>query len=531
MRDPPSYSGECTTKMEVGNSVVGYRQERRKFPKLLFLHKSKCSPVIISFSLSPIPFLYSRRAHFQLLTLFSISKSKIITESTTLHNTIATLFATKPNLYFSFSLLCPNTSMSELSLSSNSNKKNDLSCNNLLSVFFHLCFSIFSHPLYFSYFIFFSPYLLKLLSFLSPLFITTALLLVALLTFTPNLVLEKGISTSSSDLSDSESKLGFLLSILQTFLAWFLSESDEEDKEVGLLDELEAYLVMFQASICEVIETKSLEDNPSEGAEAAESEFSSEEEEKEDFFPVEEPSFNFDENPVEKVDKEPLVQVKSLESLFQENAELEDVSCQKENKEANKVEESKENYWPLRSGSKVMGNRDIYASKVSRNSDGEHALGEAIKVKSQRLEANLGSPQRNWEYNGIKGMGNNEAISSNLGSFGSMRVEKEWRRTLACKLFEERHNASEGMDMLWETYEAESNKGNTKKGKKGEVESTEEEEDEEEEMEGKLCCLQALKFSTGKMNLGMGRPSNLLKLSKAFKGIGWLHRHGRKSNH
>ena len=113
---------------------------------------------------------------------------------------------------------------------------------------------------------------------------------------------------------------------------------------------------------------------------------------------------------------------------------------------------------------------------------------------------------------------------------------------MACKLFEERHNAdgSEGMDMLWETYETESNnkvlkKSNTKKGKKkGEVENSEEDEEEEEEdMEAKLCCLQALKFSTGKMNLGMGRP-NLLKFSKALKGIGWLHnvgKNGRKSNH
>uniref|UniRef100_A0A803LNL5 Uncharacterized protein n=1 Tax=Chenopodium quinoa TaxID=63459 RepID=A0A803LNL5_CHEQI len=54
-----------------------------------------------------------------------------------------------------------------------------------------------------------------------------------------------------------------------------------------------------------------------------------------------------------------------------------------------------------------------------------------------------------------------------MGSFGSMRKEKEWRRTLACKIFEERHNGSnnqaainggggeEGMDLLWETYETE----------------------------------------------------------------------------
>ncbi|XP_027351254.1 uncharacterized protein LOC113862362 [Abrus precatorius] len=433
--------------------------------------------------------------------------------------------------------------MTELSFSSTSDKKNEFS-GNLFSMFFHFCFSVFSHPLYFSYFIFFSPYLLKLLSFLSPLFITTTLLLVALLTFTPNnLVQEK--CGSSSELSDS--KWGILLSVSQSFLAWLHSKADEIDEEMGFLGEVEAYLVMFQASIFEVFEPKSGEDS-SGSFEAVDAECSGEVRE-EDFCPVEKTCVNLDENPVEEVDEveaiKPIAEVKSLESLFQENEVLEDnqdMSFQKEDKEVkplidefNKVEESKDK-WPLRSGSKMMGNRDTYTSKVNSNSsDGEFPFASTGRVKSlsQRLEANLGSPESNWVYSG-KGTGNN------LGSFGSMRVEKEWRRTLACKLFEERHNAdgSEGMDMLWETYEAESNKvlqkSNTKKGKKSEVEySEDEEEEEEEDMEGKLCCLQALKFSTGKMNLGMGRP-NLLKFSKALKGIGWLHhvgKHGRKSSH
>ncbi|KAJ0112364.1 hypothetical protein Patl1_01555 [Pistacia atlantica] len=123
-----------------------------------------------------------------------------------------------------------------------------------------------------------------------------------------------------------------------------------------------------------------------------------------------------------------------------------------------------------------------------------------------------------------------------------MRKEKEWRRTLACKLFEERHNVdgSEGMDSLWETYETDSNKLQTrnksKKGKKGGSKHYGDNDDEEEEDEiddGQLCCLQALKFSAGKMNLGMGRP-NLVKFSKALKGIGWLHnvtKHGKKIYH
>ncbi|KAK7395429.1 hypothetical protein VNO78_15987 [Psophocarpus tetragonolobus] len=513
--------------------------------------------------------------------------------------------------------------MTELSFSTTSTKKNELS-SNLFSIFFHFCFSIFSHPLYFSYFIFFSPYLLRVLSFLSPLFITTTLLLVALLTFTPNNLVQEKCGSEPS-----ESKWGVLLSVLQSFLAWLHSKADEIDDEMGFLGEVEAYLVMFQASIFEVFEPKSAEDC-SEGFEAVDAMCIVER--REDTSPVEEPKpcvnldenlipshdepifkslsevstfsvqkcleedclekkilvdeslssqpkfesmleeipifsarqsfeqdcllwkvpvnqINMDENPVEKVDKVeatmPNVEVKSLESLFQENQELEDLSCQKEHKEVkplidglNKAEESKEK-WSLRSGSKVISNRDIYSNKVSTNSDGEIAFAASGRVKSlsQRLEANIGSPENNWVYSG-KGIGNNQALGSNLGSFGSMRMEKEWRRTLACKLFEERHNAdgSEGMDMLWETYETESNKvlkkSSTKKGKKNEVENSEDEEEEEEDMEGKLCCLQALKFSTGKMNLGMGRP-NLLKFSKALKGIGWLHhvgKHGKKSN-
>lgn len=428
--------------------------------------------------------------------------------------------------------------MTELSFSNTSNKKNEFSIH-FFSNFFNFCFSIFSHPLYFSYFLFFSPYLFKLLSFLSPLFITTTLLFVALLsTFIPNLVLQDKPSSS-------ESKWGFLLSVFQTFISWLLSKADDhKDEEIGYLDELEAYLVMFQASIFEAFEPKSVEDC-SERFEEPHAECSVEE--REVFGPVEQANIvDSVEKPDQKVDnleatKPIIAEVKSLESLFQENSVLEEMSCQKEEKEvkqvdpeSNKVEESKEK-WPLRSGSKVMSYRDKYENKVRSNSDVEYAA--TMKVKSQRLEANyLGSPESNWEYSA-----NNQALCSNLGNFGSMRVEKEWRRTLACKLFEERHNAdgSEGMDMLWETYETESNKvlkkSNTKKGKnKGEViEYSEDEEEEEDEMEGKLCCLQALKFSTGKMNLGMGRP-NLLKFSKALKGLGWLHhvgRHGKKGNH
>ncbi|GJY62754.1 hypothetical protein Tco_0464214 [Tanacetum coccineum] len=49
-----------------------------------------------------------------------------------------------------------------------------------------------------------------------------------------------------------------------------------------------------------------------------------------------------------------------------------------------------------------------------------------------------------------------DSCNSSFGSYGSMRKEKEWKRTLACKLFEERRSlegGGEGMDSLWEAYE------------------------------------------------------------------------------
>ncbi|KAL8225020.1 hypothetical protein R6Q57_017577 [Mikania cordata] len=144
--------------------------------------------------------------------------------------------------------------------------------------------------------------------------------------------------------------------------------------------------------------------------------------------------------------------------------------------------------------------------------------------------------------------------SSSFGSYGSMRKEKEWKRTLACKLFEERNNSSggeEGMDSLWEAYEEDNASRKSKnrkqsminekktmnKNKKSSefkyVDELEDEDDDEDEFmnNGQLCCLKALKLSTGKMNLGMGKP-NLVKISKALKGFGWIHhvgsKHGKK---
>ncbi|KAI3678691.1 hypothetical protein L6452_37993 [Arctium lappa] len=140
---------------------------------------------------------------------------------------------------------------------------------------------------------------------------------------------------------------------------------------------------------------------------------------------------------------------------------------------------------------------------------------------------------------------------SSFGSYGSMRKEKEWKRTLACKLFEERRNSEggeEGMDSLWEAYETDHSSITKSKNKKVDAmvkhkktltknkiefkyfDDLDEEDDDDEFMmsNGQLCCLKALKLSAGKMNLGMGKP-NLVKISKALKGFGWLHHVGTKN--
>ncbi|CAK9140920.1 unnamed protein product [Ilex paraguariensis] len=199
--------------------------------------------------------------------------------------------------------------------------------------------------------------------------------------------------------------------------------------------------------------------------------------------------------------------------------------------ESNKVVEEHKKGSLLRSGSEAIGSKisDITV-KSADNGDGRECTFKETG-HSQRNGANVNGGEYNSKVESSRISG------YNLGSYESMRKEREWKRTLACKLFEERHNVDgdEGMDSLWETYETDSSKANPKsntKKKKKKKRETEyyEDDDEEEETDGQLCCLQALKFSTGKMNLGMGRP-NLVRITKALKGIGWLHRvssHGKK---
>ncbi|GAB4830268.1 hypothetical protein Ancab_019908 [Ancistrocladus abbreviatus] len=405
----------------------------------------------------------------------------------------------------------------------------------IVSDFVLFCSYILCHPLYFSYLIFFSPYLLKLLSFLSPLFITTTLLLASLFT-----------TLVPSD----DSKEGYLLNAYNTILknvSW-KAEEEEEDEGLEQYEELEVYKIVFGASTIEVSENpENLKENPVQiTQETAEGK-------------------GVEENPVEsalQIDEGKRVEKESVAT------ECEMLTCSAKSREdhvitstkSDKVEEHEE-VSTARRGSEAPGNKinnphhvvggikvKDYTFKVSENL---HREGEDGGCNNNGREHALRSRSCSQRLNGVSwddgnvSEENSQTLSGRLGSFGSMRKEKEWRRTLACKLFEERHNVDtdggEGMDLLWEAYEKESSSNKTKKkektkkgkevkvGKNGRVE----EEEDEEVDDGQLCCLQALKFSAGKMNLGMGRP-NLVKISKAFKGIGWLHnlsKHGRKVHH
>lgn len=186
---------------------------------------------------------------------------------------------------------------------------------------------------------------------------------------------------------------------------------------------------------------------------------------------------------------------------------------------------------------------------LSRSMNGSTAT--AIEKKLPKLEQTKVSINPGEYQKSVENSWRLDSCSS-FGSYGSMRKEKEWKRTLACKLFEERHNSEggeEGMDSLWEAYEVNNSSRKSKITKESMItqkkkmmiknkKSTEfkyfddgDDDDDDDDTEfrsnGQLCCLKALKLSTGKMNLGMGKP-NLVKISKAIKGFGWLHHVGSK---
>ncbi|KAK8711728.1 hypothetical protein V6N13_146995 [Hibiscus sabdariffa] len=125
-------------------------------------------------------------------------------------------------------------------------------------------------------------------------------------------------------------------------------------------------------------------------------------------------------------------------------------------------------------------------------------------------------------YNNCRTMG------SDVWNFGSTRKRKELTRTLAYKLFEERHSyngdgGGEAMDLLWEVFETDSDY--TAEVKSGFKEGGSNSSYDERELNAQLCCFQTLKLTAGKINLGKERPKHNLfeKISKGLRlGLGLL---------
>ncbi|XP_073024569.1 uncharacterized protein [Primulina eburnea] len=391
------------------------------------------------------------------------------------------------------------------------------------------CSVILSHPLYLSYFVFFLPYILKLVSFVYPLFITTFLVLFAVLA---------GLVHDSLSTEFGQSRVGHL-----QFACWSVLERLQSKKEVenggfGCLEDLEMYRILFGPAVMgvegnqigQVMEEKSGE-NPLQGLQSS----------------VKEGSLDVDLNlnkyellTAYKVKESSILgaemEEKRLESFLKLLDEFERVNPRLDekkvdplvNKETEKIGEKQIASSPLGNASRAA------ADKINVNNTKwrkEHT--PKVKQHSQRLNFND-------DYTCENGAESSLTMGSNVGTYGSMRKEKEWRRTLACMLFEERHNVDggEGMDSLWETYETDTTKPKLSKkiSKKKSGFESDEEYGYEYEMEGNMCCLQAIKLSArkmslgqaiklsaGKMNLGVGKP-NLVKFSKAVKGFGWLHR-------
>ncbi|KAG6517068.1 hypothetical protein ZIOFF_020447 [Zingiber officinale] len=188
------------------------------------------------------------------------------------------------------------------------------------------------------------------------------------------------------------------------------------------------------------------------------------------------------------------------------------------------------------------------ASPSSRGSAAEVVFGQlpladhAVSAHETEQPSQSGSdsalrPTRNRSHS------DSSELVESLQRYGSVRNEREWKRTLACKLYEERMTqklckerevaeGEEDMDLLWEAYEANADPNAAKTSRKKKVKKEKErdavkQEEEEEPSAVQLCCLDAFRLSAGKMNLGMGKR-NLAKLSKVFKGMKKLTRSGSK---
>ncbi|OMO66567.1 hypothetical protein CCACVL1_21080 [Corchorus capsularis] len=321
--------------------------------------------------------------------------------------------------------------MSEFSLASTAKKKTQYHLSSLLlSDFMLFCSFILSHPLYFSYLIFFSPYLLKIFSFLSPLFVTTTLLLLAFLTLTPtprpSFVNQQG-SVCHLELPESSSKVSFLLTTYQTLVETLRSKVEDQSDGFVCLEELEAYKMVFETEMSptdEVLEMESNEDS----LEAVEA-------------PLEN---NLDEEkPTEIARPEANNQVRAVVKLFedflQEKEGVENLSSKRREKEvkslisleSNKGDEEQEEEEEFMSGSKaaaMLGNSNnkkiSEVPKVSAdNGKGEDAVNFQRVIANWSGE-NINIDEHNYNSKVVTDKDQTMEWNSPLGNFGSMRKKR-----------------------------------------------------------------------------------------------------------
>ncbi|KAJ6710966.1 ACIDIC LEUCINE-RICH NUCLEAR PHOSPHOPROTEIN 32 FAMILY B PROTEIN [Salix koriyanagi] len=311
--------------------------------------------------------------------------------------------------------------MSELSSPSTATKRTHHLSSLLLSDLFLFFSFILSHPLYFSYLVFFSPYLLKLLSFLSPLFITTSLLLLALLTISPNLVND----SSHAELYGSKVS-SFYLQTYQAVVERLRSKVGDGTGEFHRFEELEAYKIVFETSNLGVEDHNHTVDQVTGVEQAAKDgqracpgstdQLSLQVHEGSTHQAlgagggVSDQALNvkiLDENPASITRSESngrelinIAEGKTLGGFLHQKEEFEDLWFQKEEKEvllkplnvnSDKVEDRKEEQPMIRSGSKAIGQKISEAKVISVDDDGgEHYY--SPKVSSRELEPNPWSP-------------------------------------------------------------------------------------------------------------------------------------------
>ncbi|XP_073117659.1 uncharacterized protein [Elaeis guineensis] len=375
-----------------------------------------------------------------------------------------------------------------------------------------LCSFLASHPLHLAYFLFFFPYLVQLLSFFSPLLLSTSLLLLVFLTISPQL--DDPPRAQPGSLGDTCS---VVLNLFKAKLGGYDS--------VGLLEQLASMVLTpiddarpyFQEPVMPALV----------GKEVFELEFGT----MGDFYNHSSVSCV-----VEESQSKPGLENSQKSEPLASNYGIGDDTFDSELGESHlmdALEDPKENdlLVPHFDGAQLT-------NKVAEDSSTAFVLGNSCRIPEPAADSVGGELTRSTSRRRNQ---STHRGSDGLQRDNSMRKEKEWKRTLACKLYEERMTyklceertiveGGEEMDLLWEAYEVNATKDDKlRNGKEGKKDEQEDEEEEDEGTVGKLCCLRALRLSAGKMNLGVGRP-NLVKISKVLKRISIFHHVGRHSS-